>query len=97
MATSKSVLAAAPKIKQKKRRERLMDHAEDARTCRASSWRFNDDHGAAACRSTETGRPKSFDDAKLHVAFFEPLGFKLVLQRAGLGGGRPARLVGQDK
>jgi len=73
------VLAAAPDIKQKKRRERLIEHAEDARLSREL---------VELRREVELPSPLAelddpgFDEEKL-LAFFEPLGFKQLIREMG--------------
>src|SRR5690606_4543538 len=74
------VLAAAPAIKQKKRRERLIEHADDARVSR----------GLVELR-TEVALPRPIDELVDHGAneqrvleFFTPLGFKQVLREVGV-------------
>ncbi|MCX4245700.1 DNA polymerase I [Paraliomyxa miuraensis] len=87
------VLAAAPSIKQKKRRERLVDHAQDARTSRQ----------LVALQEVPLPTPlealadRTPDDAALQ-AFFEPLGFKMVLRELGSAGrAARARSIGDDE
>ncbi len=74
-----SVLAAAPSIKQKKRRERLIEHAEAARVSRKLVELHDDIELPAPLEELADRKP---DDDAL-VAFFEPLGFKLVLRELG--------------
>ncbi len=77
--TLEGVLAAAPDIKQKKRRERLVEHADDARLSRQL---------VELRRDVELPRPlgelddPGFDEEKL-LAFFEPLGFKQLIREMG--------------
>ncbi|MEM7155047.1 MAG: DNA polymerase I [Myxococcota bacterium] len=73
------VLKAAPDIKQKKRRERLIEHAEDARISRRLVALQDQLELPAPLESLADNGP---DDDTL-VAFFEPLGFKLVLRELG--------------
>jgi len=73
------VLAAAPDIKQKKRRERLIEHAEDARLSRKLVTLHDDIPLPVAFSDTPD---KGFEEDKL-VAFFEPLGFRQILQELG--------------
>lgn len=73
------VLAAAPGMKQKKRREKLVEHAEDARVSRRL---------VALCDQLPLPVPlprlaDTVPDDDALVAFFEPLGFKLVLRELG--------------
>jgi DNA polymerase I len=74
------VLAAAPQIKQKKRRERLVEHADDARVSRA-----------LVELRIDVPLPRPFDEFVDHGAdenrvleFFTPLGFKQVLREVGV-------------
>ena len=76
------VLAAAPEIKQKKRRERLMEHADDARLSRE----------LVALRS-DIEVPLPLDelvdpgvDDQVLIDFFEPLGFNALLREMGVTG-----------
>ncbi|MEM9458421.1 MAG: DNA polymerase I [Myxococcota bacterium] len=73
------VLAAAPTIKQKKRKERLIEHAEDARVSRRLVA-LHDELALPKPLSALDDAPP--DDAALQ-AFFEPIGFKLVLREIG--------------
>jgi DNA polymerase I len=74
------VLLAAPQIKQKKRRERLVEHAEDARVSRE-----------LVELRTDVALPVPIDELVDHgadeqrvVEFFTPLGFKQVLREVGV-------------
>ncbi|MEX1362703.1 MAG: DNA polymerase I [Nannocystaceae bacterium] len=88
------VLAAAPQIKQKKRRERLIEHAEDARLSR-KLVALHDEVELPLPLSELTDSPPD-DDVLL--AFFEPLGFKLVLREMGASSAaRRARTPGDDE
>lgn len=71
-----SVLAAAPNIKQKKRRERLIEHAEDARMSRKL---VQLQHGVELPLPLEALEDKGADPERVRQ-FFEPLGFKAVLR-----------------
>lgn len=73
------VLKAAPGIKQKKRRERLIEHAEDARISRQLVALHDEIELPVPLDRLGDTAP---DDAALQ-AFFEPLGFKLVLREMG--------------
>jgi len=73
------VLAAAPGMKQKKRREKLIEHADDARVSRKLVALAD---ALALPVPLEALADVPPDDEKL-VAFFEPLGFKLVLREMG--------------
>lgn len=73
------VLAAAPDIKQKKRRERLIEHADDARLSREL---------VELRRNVELPKPLSDlvdpgADEETLLAYFEPLGFKQLLREVG--------------
>ncbi len=72
------VLAAASSLKQKKRRERLMEHADDARLSRALVELKCDVEVGCTLDDLKDG---GFDHAKV-TEFFTPLGFKTTL--AGL-------------
>ena len=74
--TLEGVLAAAPDIKQKKRRERLIEHADDARLSRQLVELRRD---VALPRPLAELDDPGFDDDKL-LAFFEPLGFKQLIR-----------------
>jgi DNA polymerase-1 len=88
------VLAAAPAMKQKKRREKLIEHADDARVSR----KLVALHDALPLPvPLPELADKAPDDAKL-LAFFEPLGFKLVLRELGSAAAAArARQPGQDE
>jgi len=73
------VLAAAPELKQKKRRERLIEHADAARVSR-KLVALRDEVELPQPLEALTDR-KPDDDALQE--FFEPLGFKLVLRELG--------------
>ncbi len=73
------VLAAAPDIKQKKRRERLIEHAEDARLSRRLVELRTD---VALERPVDALVDEGYDEDKL-LTFFEPLGFKQLLREMG--------------
>jgi DNA polymerase-1 len=75
------VLAAAPKIKQAKRRERLIESADDARLSRRLVQLNSDIPLPLPCSEL---KDHGADEAKL-VAFFEPLGFKMVLREVAVG------------
>ncbi len=82
-----AVLAAAPQIKQKKRRERLIEHADAARVSR-KLVALND--ALPLPLPVEQLADTQPEDATL-TAFFEPLGFKLVLRELGArASGAPA-------
>lgn len=87
------VLAAAPSIKQKKRRERLIEHADDARLSRRLVALQDD-------VELPFGLDELFDrgfDEQTLVDFFEPLGFRQVLQELGATSvARQARPTGTD-
>lgn len=73
------VLAAAPSIKQKKRRERLIEFAEDARMSRKLvALRDEIALPTPLEQTVDTG----FKEAEI-VEFFEPLGFRQILQELG--------------
>lgn len=76
------VLAAAPSIKQKKRRERLIEHADDARISRKLVELRRD---VALPVSLDDLVDRGADEARV-VEFFEPLGFKQVLRELGMAG-----------
>ncbi len=73
------VLAAAPAMKQKKRREKLIAHADDARVSRKLVALHD---GLPLPKPLPELADRAPDDAAL-LAFFEPLGFKLVLRELG--------------
>jgi DNA polymerase-1 len=73
------VLAAAPQIKQKKRRERLIEHAENARLSRRLVALNTDVDLQVPLEDLRDEGAR--DDALLQ--FFEPLGFKMVLRELG--------------
>ncbi|MCH9681847.1 MAG: DNA polymerase I, partial [Deltaproteobacteria bacterium] len=80
------VLAAAPQIKQTKRRERLIEHADAARLSR----KLVALHDALELpKPIEAMKDTTPNDDEL-VAFFEPLGFKLVLRELGSGAAGPS-------
>ncbi len=70
-----AILQNAPEIKQKKRRERLIEHADDARMSRELVELRRD--APRALSFDELRDPGS--DPETMRAFFEPLGFKSVL------------------
>lgn len=80
------VLAAAPDIKQKKRRERLIEHANNARLSR-ELVELRRDVGLPRPLA-ELVDPGADEDTLL--AYFEPLGFKQLLREVG-GTSRSAR------
>ncbi len=73
------VLKAAPQIKQKKRRERLIEHADDARLSRKLVALH--DHVALPIPLEDLADEGADEDGL--VEFFEPLGFKMVLRELG--------------
>jgi DNA polymerase I len=73
------VLAAAPAMKQKKRREKLCEHADDARVSRRLVALCDDIPLPVPLPALADTPP---DDGKL-VELFEPLGLKLVLRELG--------------
>ena len=77
--TLEGVLEAAPGIKQKKRRERLIEHADDARLSRELVELRRD--VPLPMPLPEVNDP-GFDEPKM-LAFFEPLGFKQLLREMG--------------
>ncbi|HWB75276.1 MAG TPA: DNA polymerase I [Nannocystaceae bacterium] len=85
------VIAAAPKIKQQARREKLIEHAENARLSR----RLVELHTALPLPRpiAELADPGA-DEAEV-VAFFEPLGFRQVVRELGTTSRRsPSRQPG---
>src|SRR5690606_16762325 len=87
------VLRAAPSIKQKKRRERLVEHADDARVSR----KLVELHEVPLPVPIEQLADRAPDDAAL-LAFFEPLGFKLVLRELGSAAAvARGRTIGADE
>ena len=81
------VLEAAPSLKQKKRRERLMEHAEDARLSRRLVELKRD---VELPLDFEGLRDPGIDVATV-TAFFTPLGFKTTLAGMLKGGGSPIK------
>ncbi|MGB1699224.1 MAG: 5'-3' exonuclease H3TH domain-containing protein, partial [Nannocystaceae bacterium] len=83
------VLTAAPSLKQKRRRERLIEHAEDARLSRVLVELKCD---VEVETSLDELRDGGVDHAQVK-AFFEPLGFKTTLAgllKSGKGASRGA-------
>jgi DNA polymerase-1 len=76
------VLAGAPSIKQAKRRERLVEHAEAARLSRRLVELHSDIDLPVGLEELQD---KGFDEQRL-LEFFEPLGFKLLLREIGATG-----------
>lgn len=74
-----AVLAAAPQIKQKKRRERLIEHADAARISRKLVALHDE---LPLPKPLEELTDPGSDNATLQ-AFFEPIGFKQVLRDLG--------------
>ncbi len=77
--TLEGVLAAAPKMKPSKRREKLIEHTDDARVSRRL---VSLSENLPLPLPLEALADRQPDDDKL-VEFFEPLGFKLVLREMG--------------
>ncbi|MBL4684669.1 MAG: DNA polymerase I [Nannocystaceae bacterium] len=75
-----AVLAAAPSVKQKKRRERLIEFADDARLSRKLVKLHEDVPLPIPMDKTIDN---GFEEEAL-VAFFEPLGFRQILQELGV-------------
>ncbi len=86
------VLEAAPEIKQKKRRERLIEHAQDARLSRQLVELRRD---VALPKPIDGLDDPGFDEDKL-LAFFEPLGFKQLLREMGRTPSRGAAEIEED-
>ncbi len=72
------ILAAAPEIKQKKRRERLIEHADDARMSRKLVTLAAD----LVVPDLDTLKDPGLDPARA-VPFFERLGFAAILREMG--------------
>lgn len=77
--TLEGVLAAAPQIKQKKRRERLIEFAEDARMSRRLVELRSH---VELPRTLESLVDPGADDA-VALAYFEPLGFRQLMREMG--------------
>lgn len=90
--TLEGVLAAAPEIKQKKRRERLIEHAQDARLSRELVELRRD---VPLPSPLDTLDDPGFDEDKL-LAFFEPLGFKQLIREMGRIPSRGAAEIEDD-
>ncbi len=88
------ILAAAPQIKQKKRRERLIEHADDARLSRRLIELKLD---VELPMPLEQLKDPGADQATME-AFFAPLGFKALLSGGVTGGaaGRGRTRAGQS-
>ena len=90
--TLEGVLKAAPEVKQKKRRERLIEFAEDARLSRRLVELRRD--VPLPIPLAELDDP-GFDEDKL-LAFFEPLGFKQLIREMGRTPSRGAAELEDD-